>query len=545
MLYSLFFKVVYLSRESEIPEATFSEKLPNNLAMTKQDVLEATSFGERIAEEEVRFLSSYFVQTDQWRRIFRGEVDVVYGPKGSGKSAIYSVLSEKNNELFDRGILLAPAENPRGATAFEGLVSDPPTTEEEFRALWKIYFLALIGNVFRDYGFSSSPAQQLITTLEDASLLPRGRSLTAYIKAARDYVYALFRPQALEAGIEFDPMSGLPKGFTGKISLREPGENARREGLTSVETLFEQANDALIDARYELWLVLDRLDVAFAENTILEENALRALFKAYRDIVPYDRISLKIFLRSDIWQRITASGFREASHITRHVTISWDKPSLMNLVIRRALKNPAIREYYGVDSDEILADHKKQQELFYRIFPERVVGREKQLPTFDWMVSRVEDGLANKAPRELIHLLSSAREIQLRKLENGEPEPSNGILMDKAAIAEAMAPVSKTRLEQTIFAEYSQYREKLLKLKGEKTQQSIETLAKLWGCSSEEAVQAANALAEIGFFVRRERKGITEYWVPFLYRDGLEMSQGVAYSLPGAPVEEQPDDDMA
>lgn len=515
------------------------------MTMTKQDVLKATSFGERIAEEEQGLLSSYFVQTDQWQRIFKGDVDVVYGPKGSGKSAIYSVLLDKRDELFDRGILLSPAENPRGTAAFEGLVAEPPTTEEEFRALWKMYFLALIGNVFREYEFSSAAARNLLSTLEDANLLPRSKNLSAFLKAARDYVQALLRPQSVEGGLQFDPMTGMPSGFTGKISLREPGEKARKAGLTSVETLFDNANDALIEEGIDLWLILDRLDVAFAENTTLEENALRALFKAYRDLTPFDNISLKIFLRSDIWNRITASGFREASHITRNVTISWDRQSLMNLVIRRALKNEALREFYGVNAEEILADYKKQESLFYRIFPDKVVPGEKRLFTFEWMVSRIEDGLANKAPRELIHLLSSAREVQLRKLENGEPEPPNGILVDRAAIVEALIPVSSTRLTQTIFAEYPQFREKLLKLRGEKTQQSVETLAQIWGIPVEEALKLGNELSEIGFFLKRERKGITEFWVPFLYRDALEMPQGVAYSLPGSVSDEAGDDETS
>ncbi len=53
--------------------------------MNKRDVLLASTFGKTIAEDEERDLASYFVETDQWRRIFAGEIDVVYGPKGSGK----------------------------------------------------------------------------------------------------------------------------------------------------------------------------------------------------------------------------------------------------------------------------------------------------------------------------------------------------------------------------------------------------------------------------------------------------------------------------
>ena len=83
--------------------------------MDKHAVLRETSFGHRVAEEEVDALSSYFVETDHWTRLYRGDIDVVYGPKGSGKSALYALLLFRSGELFDKGVLLVPAESPRGA----------------------------------------------------------------------------------------------------------------------------------------------------------------------------------------------------------------------------------------------------------------------------------------------------------------------------------------------------------------------------------------------------------------------------------------------
>jgi hypothetical protein len=66
--------------------------------------------GSAFAEQELDELAEYFVETDQWRRLYAGDVDIVYGPKGSGKSALYSLLVTKQQELFDRGILIVPAE---------------------------------------------------------------------------------------------------------------------------------------------------------------------------------------------------------------------------------------------------------------------------------------------------------------------------------------------------------------------------------------------------------------------------------------------------
>jgi hypothetical protein len=80
-------------------------------------------------------------------------------------------------------------------------------------------------------------------------------------------------------------------------------------------------------------MVLDRLDVAFADTRELEENALRAPFRVYRDVQPLDALPMKIFLRSDIWKAITAGGFREASHITRELTIDWNEGTLLRLVL--------------------------------------------------------------------------------------------------------------------------------------------------------------------------------------------------------------------
>ena len=110
--------------------------------MDKRSVLLNMTFGGRVAEEEGDELKSYFVETEQWRRKIAGDVDVVYGPKGSGKSAIYSLLQSEFDTLrVKRRIVVIAAENPRGTPAFRDLVDDPPASEDEFRGLWKLYFL--------------------------------------------------------------------------------------------------------------------------------------------------------------------------------------------------------------------------------------------------------------------------------------------------------------------------------------------------------------------------------------------------------------------
>jgi hypothetical protein len=497
--------------------------------MDKHATLKTVSFGHRVAEEETDVLSAYFVETDHWTKLYRGDIDVVYGPKGAGKSALYSLLISKSSDLFDKNILLVAAENPRGAPAFRNLLLDPPATEREFTALWKLYFATLLHGLLIEYGIKGDATTQLQASLEREGLIRGSLTLAGVLSSVVNYVRSALRPKALEGGVELDPVTQMPKGFTGKIIFSEPTKASADAELKSVDRLLELVNTALASSGLKTWILLDRLDVAFSENFELEANALRALFRVYLDLLAYPHIQLKIFLRTDIWARVTSEGFREASHVTRHVTLDWNRNSLLNLIVRRAAHNDSIRHAYGVATDLGRSSVLLQEQFFYRAFPDQVDVGPNKPTTLDWLLSRTRDGTRTNAPRELVHLLNSLRDVQVRRFELGaEPAPEDEQLFARVAFKEALPDVSKVRLEQTLFAEHPDQKPWLEKLKGEKTLQTPETLAQIWSSSTDEAAARAAALVTIGFFEQRGSKQAPEYWVPFLYREALDLVQGTA-----------------
>jgi hypothetical protein len=437
-------------------------------------------------------------------------------------------IISKSTELFDRNILLVPGENPRGAPAFRDLVTDPPATEREFIGLWKLYFASLLHSALAEYGIHNAHSKALEHALAREGLVKGSLSLAGLLRAVVDYARRALRPQALEGGLELDPVTQLPKGFKGKIIFSEPGGTSSDSELMSVDHLLSLANSALLDTMFRVWILLDRLDVAFAEDHALENNALRALFRVYLDLQAFPSISLKIFLRTDIWSRITTEGFREASHITRHLTISWNRSSLLNLVVRRALHNEAIRSAYSVDASLATGAAQAQENFFYRLCPDQVDVGPNKPTTFDWLLTRTRDGTTSNAPRELIHFLNCLREVQVKRLEVGGPEPEGEQLFDRPSFKDALPAVSKVRLEQTFYAEYPTQKFWLEKLRGAKTLHTLHTLAPIWGVSFEEASTRANELVAAGFFESRGTRQAPEYWVPFLYRDALDMVQGAA-----------------
>ncbi|MHB8283870.1 MAG: P-loop ATPase, Sll1717 family, partial [Caulobacteraceae bacterium] len=225
---------------------------------TALDVLRKSTFGRRTAEEERQQLRAYFVETEQWRQVFAGEIDVVYGPKGSGKSAIYSLIIDSENDLFDRNIIAVAAENPQGAPAFQALSTDSPKDHFEFVSLWKLYIASLCAQNFRFYGVGGPDANKVVSLLEEANLIPKDFTLSKALRYAFDYVKSLTRLSGIEGGVTLDQNSGLPTGVTGKISLREPTSSQSHFGVVSVDDLIRYADNALRSSGNTFWIMLDR-----------------------------------------------------------------------------------------------------------------------------------------------------------------------------------------------------------------------------------------------------------------------------------------------
>ncbi len=77
-----------------------------NLDLPIGNLLSTLTIGDPMAENEFQTLGEYYVQTDEFNRAVRGEVNLVVGRKGTGKTALFSQVrdrkrSNKNNIVVD------------------------------------------------------------------------------------------------------------------------------------------------------------------------------------------------------------------------------------------------------------------------------------------------------------------------------------------------------------------------------------------------------------------------------------------------------------
>lgn len=507
----------------------------------QRKLLEQLDFGQRVAELESSNLSNYFVQTYQWKEIYSDGTDIVFGPKGTGKSAIYALLLDKTKELAEKNIEVIPAENPRGAPAFDILNrmdlkdqdKDPLEAEENLErkliGIWKLYFLILLTDKLKDLQVKDDQGKEVIGIITEAKLIPKQKGLREMIRSSVNYIKNLFKVdvEGVEGTIEMDPGTGLPK-IGGKILFKEPSQKGLDLGFKTLDDVLDLANGSLEKAGKSVWITIDRLDVTFTENKSLEKAALRALFRVYRDL-PFDgKIKLKIFIRDDIWERITEGGFTEFSHFTRNCRLEWKKEAILNLIASRLANNTQVLTYFGYTKEEILSSTDLQMTCFNKIFPIHIDQEEDQLETLDWILTNIKDGNEVYTPREVIHLLNEAKKMQIRYWENGQTSHINDdFLISDSALLESMPEVSKTRLTQTLYAEHANYKSRIESFKSNKTEHCPASLSKIWDLDEADSVELANEFSKIGFF-KKQIINISEprYLIPNIYHQALDLKRG-------------------
>lgn len=488
--------------------------------MNKVEVLQEAHFGSGTAElDEV--LERTFVETVVWKEVWDGRVHSIYGAKGSGKSAIYASLKTHEAGLRHRHILLIPAENLTGNPVFQDLRDSPELANEEtFLRLWSLYFLTLIADKLREERFASdTEARDAIQVLENLQLLPprtTGYGLGEMLNRVFNYVRASISEVGVKATLP------LPVGVY--LVFRPPAPAEVQEGAVVIDRFYEIFGRVLHRRRLTAWVAIDRLDVAFVSDPEREGRALRALFQTAMMLRNASfATQLKIFLRTDIWDRITRERLPEASAIER-AELQWGPDGIMDIITRRMLANRQLCREYGVDEKRVLRNIELRRKLFHTVFPPTMETDSGSIPTFEWLLTQIRDGAGSLSPRDAILFLKSARHTQLVRLHHGTADVNGQQLFDPETLVVAVGEVSRARLEQTLYAEYPEQREYIDRLRGQEATFPLAKLEELWEESSNQARQRAEYLCYLGFF-QREGGVAGTYHVPPLYQHILHLQE--------------------
>ncbi|GEP07607.1 P-loop ATPase, Sll1717 family [Methylobacterium oxalidis] len=495
-----------------------------------KELLRRLDLGNSVAEFDEQ-LEEYFVETETFRSLINNRSDIIAGDKGTGKTAAFRILSKRYAKIPElRNVEVLTAFNPQGNPIFTQLGEKGPLEEAEYVRLWKAYILSLAGNWLLDVydGEFTAGMGELDALLRGLEAREQTAPPQNIFRRIVGKVGGLFAWKSAETQVAISPEGSYT--FGPKVDMAT-GEK-RNDASIPVEVALRKLDESLREANLTLWIALDRLDEAFHGFKEVEIPALRGLFRAYLDLLEFNNFRLKLFVRRDLFRRVTEGGFVNLTHINaRKFEIIWDEEDLLNLLCRRIRKNNDF-----CSSAEI--NDVSDQEIFDKLFPDQVDQGTRKPKTWTWAMRRIRDGNDIKPPRNLIDLIEMAKLAQLRTEERETRQySSDSPIIEAESLRRALKQLSEQRVNDTLLAEAGQLSPIIEKFRGGKAEHNDASLSIALSTPIGDLRSIVKPLQEIGFL--EAVKG--NYKVPTLYREGLEITQGKAFPDQGKAAAEDED----
>jgi hypothetical protein len=501
-------------------------------------LLQGLDLGSSVAESDT-VLESARIETSAFSDLLNDRVDLIPGTKGSGKSALFRIFVDFLPDflLNQRKVVVAHGIQAPGDPVFHAFTDRfSKLSEDEFVSFWCIYLVSLAHEHFikgQRYRQFLNDAGAEIETFRRACANAKIPEIQAK-RSLRDilewslHVLTSWRPK-----LKYRPPADSGEWEVDLFGSKTPDhleetEEASEHSLPKYVNDIKESLEAVLRAsQLSLWLMVDRLDEIFPRRSDVERTALRGLLRAMRYFAS-DSIRVKVFLRDDMLEQVvrTDNGFTALTHVTvrQADTLRWTQDQILAMVVKRFFANNQLATYLGINHDQLEASASYRKECFGKIFPPTVFRGPKQSPTIRWICNRCADGRGVVTPRDVLDLLIRAKQRQQDNYA-ADPDGTSDHIIGTTAIQYGFEELSKRKRETYLEAEFPHLWKDIEKFLGGKTDYSATTLESLLG-SDWKAI--AGHLLAIGFFAKGKKGGEDVFSIPFLYRHGMNLTQGKA-----------------
>jgi hypothetical protein len=498
------------------------------------DLLQALDLGSSIAEQDT-LLETARVETSAFTDLLADKVDLIPGTKGSGKTALFRIFVDflPQHLLRTRKVVIAHGVQKHGDNVFHIFKNQfEALTEDDFVSFWCIYLTSLAheqfikGEIYQPYLQSAGAEIERFRQACAHARIPEIRARKSLqeiigwtLQVLRKWAPRLHYKLPQDAGeIDLD-LFGRPNNPKSLTQDEQPDVPHFVAGIKdTLEAVLHKSDLAI-------WLMVDRLDEVFPRRSDLETRALRGLLRVTR-LFTSQAIRIKIFLRDDMLEYVvtTEDGFTGLTHLTARQadTLQWSQDQILTMLVKRLFADGNLRTYLGIDNARLEASQEYRVECFYKVFSPAVHGGPNQSPTIRWMYNHTMDGKGVVTPRDIIDLVTRAKQVQ-QDTFNATPESESPWLIGPQALQYGLAELSKRRRDTYLKAEFPHLWTHIEKFQGGKSEYSITAIQNLMGKNWQEVVKN---LISVGLLRKRERGGQPTFWVPYLYRRGLDLTQG-------------------
>ncbi|HAF29040.1 MAG TPA: hypothetical protein DCG75_08325 [Bacteroidales bacterium] len=378
-------------------------------------LLQKLDFGSSSAENEMRFLQEYYLKTDAYRKALRGEIQLVVGRKGSGKTAIFLQIRDKERSSKKNVVLDLKPESYK-LIKFKELVLDflkEGTFQHTILAFWEYILLLEI-------------CHKVLVNDKNVHMITPGL-YEPYSKLETSYKSEYY----LTEGDFSERMSQLMENLTTSFNIKYGSNKNITLSVPEITELLYKTNlfvlkQNLFDYlkhKNKVWLLFDNIDKGWPSSGLQHEDLIivRTLIDATRKIQrDFGKRNLDVFpivfLRNDIYELLvkeTSDRQKEAKEL-----LDWTDPDLLREIIK-------LRIISSLDLED-----SSFEEIWRKIIISHYNGEE----TSQYLIER-----SLMRPRFLINLINQCKsfavnlnhtKIEKEDIEKGLQAYSSDLLTD-------------------------------------------------------------------------------------------------------------------
>ena len=333
--------VCWYSRIEQIDQyiADFASRATSR-ALTTEELHEVTTnggieqmrLGSPAAENEMIDLGKYFLPTDEYNRVSSGEITLVAGRKGAGKSALFFQL--RNSKRRDkRNIVLDLHPEGFQLKKFKEVVlkcMQEGTREHTVTAFWEYLFLLEICYKLLEKDRTKYNNDHTIRDL--------------YLDLKKMY----FSDNFISEGDFAERLSMITTTIEGRfVEVDSEAGFLEKEKIT--EILYQHDINKLkakvfeyLEQKNDVWLLFDNIDKGWSSKGVDEEDLLMlrclidSIVKLRRDLKKREiNFSGIVFIRNDVYELMVDSQSDRGK--LPKVILDWTDPELLREIVRLRL----------------------------------------------------------------------------------------------------------------------------------------------------------------------------------------------------------------
>lgn len=379
--------------------------------------LQSLQIGDPTAENEMTTLGSYFLRTDQYSKAVRGEVNLVVGRKGAGKTALFIQIrdktrADKRNVVLDlkpEGYQLLKLKEDILAHLTQGASHHLVTAFWEYLILLEITYKLLE---------KDQTAHKFNHEIRDLYLELEQTYKTEGYSVEGDFserLLALSQRIAQDYAQRFGNTDGT-KLTTDQVTQLVYSHDVR---------VLRRQVSAYLEHKQGVWVLFDNLDKGWSTQGVdaVDAMVLRCLIDAGRKVERDMRkdghiVHCLVFIRNDVYEHLMRQSADYGKEM--RVALDWTDPDMLRELLR-------LRLISGLPSGSAKLS-------FDQIWPQLCISHYKGEETSSYIIER-----SLMRPRNVIKMFAHAKgfaanlahqKIQESDLEKGVRAYSQDLLVE-------------------------------------------------------------------------------------------------------------------